>query len=246
MKLEFGLTLTFIVLASTSELPSDFKICRRSDPNLAACFNEAGQKATIFLANGLKSLEVPPIEPLAIERMTVGETHGVVALKQDFRNIKLHGLTKGLKVTGYNIDFDKLVFKSLSFNPEISFDADYTIDGRLLLLPIRGNGKANITMYNMKSTNTYYGEKFEKNGEIYMKIKKFLVKLSPEKIHLHFSNLFNGDKLLGNQMNKFLNANSDLLFNEMRAPYEETFGNVFTKIANDVFSKVPFNKIFPE
>ncbi|KAK0089139.1 hypothetical protein PV326_004574, partial [Microctonus aethiopoides] len=185
-KLEFGLMLTFIVLASTSELPSDFKICRRSDPNLAACFNEAGQKATIFLANGLKSLEVPPIEPLAIERMTVGETHGVVALKQDFRNIKLHGLTKGLKVTGYNIDFDKLVFKSLSFNPEISFDADYTIDGRLLLLPIRGNGKANITMYNMKSTNTYYGEKFEKNGEIYMKIKKFLVKLSPEKIHLHF------------------------------------------------------------
>lgn len=38
------------------------------------------------------------------------------------------------------------MFKSLSFNPEISFDADYTIDGRLLLLPIRGNGKANITM----------------------------------------------------------------------------------------------------
>ena len=46
-------------------------------------------------------------------------------------------------------------------------------------------------------------------------------------------------------MNKFLNENADLLFKELKGPYEETFGIVFKKLANDIFSRVPMNKIFP-
>lgn len=47
-------------------------------------------------------------------------------------------------------------------------------------------------------------------------------------------------------MNRFINENSNLLFKELQSPYEETFGLVFAKVANEVFSRVPFNKIFPQ
>jgi len=38
--------------------------------------------------------------------------------------------------------------------------------------------------------------------------------------------------------------NADVLFKELQAAYEETFGLVFTKITNDIFTRVPMNKIF--
>lgn len=50
---------------------------------------------------------------------------------------------------------------------------------------------------------------------------------------------------IGEQMNRFINENSDLLFKELQAPYEETFSLVFTKISNDIFSRVPLDKVFP-
>lgn len=43
---------------------------------------------------------------------------------------------------------------------------------------------------------THY-EKFEKDGDIYMRAKKYIVKFSPHHITLQFDNLFNGDSILG-------------------------------------------------
>jgi len=45
-------------------------------------------------------------------------------------------------------------------------------------------------------------------------------------------------------MHNFINQNSDLLFKELQGYYEETFGLVFLKIANQIFTRVPMNKIF--
>ena len=33
-----------------------------------------------------------------------------------------------------------------SYNPHVDFAGDYEIDGRILLLPIKGKGRSNITM----------------------------------------------------------------------------------------------------
>lgn len=46
------------------------------------------------------------------------------------------------------IDFDNLIFKSDSFNPQIDFVANCKVDGRLLLFRIHGQGPCNITMCN--------------------------------------------------------------------------------------------------
>lgn len=40
-------------------------------------------------------------------------------------------------------------------------------------------------------------EKYMKNGDEYVKIKTFKVKFVPEKVHLIFKNLFDGDPVLG-------------------------------------------------
>ena len=49
----------------------------------------------------------------------------------------------------------------------------------------------------LKSHNELACEKYEKNGETYLKIKKYSVTFSPDKVKLNFDNLFDGDKVIG-------------------------------------------------
>ncbi|XP_017893279.1 protein takeout-like [Ceratina calcarata] len=237
-----------LATATAVDLPNNWRICPRSlpDDQYYKCVAEAVKDAVVSLAGGLKSFKILPIEPLAVDSVKIGNSQGSVTLKQEYRNIKLHGLTKNLEVKNYHIDWDKCLLSSDSFNPQVDFVADYKIDGKVLLLPVRGSGKSNITMYELKSHNDIYCEKYQKNGETYLRIKKYVVKFNPSRVTLRFENLFDGDSILGEQMNRFINENSDLLFKELQAPYEETFGLVFTKLSNDVFSRVPFDKIFPQ
>ncbi|KAK2582559.1 hypothetical protein KPH14_004850 [Odynerus spinipes] len=236
-----------IIVAATTALdpPSNFKLCKRNDPRYSDCIADAVTKAVTSLAGGLKAFKILPLEPLAVDNIKIGEAEGSVSLMQEYKNIKLHGLTKGLVVKDYKIDFNKLILESDSFNPQVDFVADYKLNGKILLLPVRGSGKSNITMYNLRSHNVIYCEKFEKKGETYLRVKKYDIKFHPEKVTLQFDNLFNGDPVLAEPMNKFINENSDLLFKELQAPYEETFGLVFAKISNDLFTRIPMNKLFP-
>ncbi|XP_053985809.1 protein takeout-like [Hylaeus volcanicus] len=234
-------------MTTAIELPSTFRICDRALPEqeYGQCLSNAVRDAIVSLAGGLKSFKILPIEPLAVDSVKIGESQGSVTLRQEYRNIKLHGLTKNLQIKNYHIDWDKCLLSSDSFNPQVDFIANYRVDGKILLLPVKGSGKSNITMHNLKSHNDIYCEKYQKNGDTYLRIKKYVVKFFPAQVTLRFDNLFDGDTILGEQMNRFINENSNLLFKELQSPYEETFGLVFTKIANDIFSRVPFNKIFP-
>ncbi|XP_025268450.1 protein takeout isoform X2 [Camponotus floridanus] len=223
---------------------SSFKLCKRSDPKVLECIANAARDAVISLAEGLKDFKILPIEPLTINSVKIGETQGSVSLKQEYQNVKLHGLTKGLQIYNYQIDWDNLIFKSLAFNPQVDFVADYKIEGKILLLPIQGEGRCNITMYNLTTTSDIRFEKFQKDGETYLRAIKYLVTLTPKHITLHFDNIMSGNTFLDEEINKFINTNADVLFKELQAAYEETFGLIFTKITNDIFTRVPMNKIF--
>lgn len=237
-----------LTMAIATDLPSNWKVCSRSLPaaQLTECLDAAVTDAVTSLAGGLKSLRILPVEPLAVDSVSIGGTQGSVTLKQEYKNIKLHGLTKGIKIYNHHLDVDNgCLLTSDSINPQIDFVADYKMEGKVLVLPVRGSGRSNITMYNLKSHNELFCEKYEKNGETYLKIKKYAVKFNPSRVTLQFDNLFDGDKILGQQLNNFMNENSQLLFKELQGPYEETFSQVFTKFSNEVFSRVPLNKIFP-
>ncbi|XP_024876958.1 protein takeout-like [Temnothorax curvispinosus] len=238
--------LLIAVIASTTalDLPSNFKTCKKSDPKVLECIADAVKDAVVSLAKGLKSFKILPIDPLVVDSLKIGESQGSVSLKQEYRNVKIYGLTKDLQVYNYTIDWDNLIFRSESFNPQVDFVADYKLDGKILLLPIRGEGKCNISIHDLITKHEIHYEKFQKDGETYMRSTKYMVNFIPKHVSLHFDNLFNGDNILGEQMHRFLNENSDLIFKELEAPYEETFGLVFTKLTNDIFSRVPMNKIF--
>lgn len=62
--------------------------------------------------------------------------------------------------------------------------------------------------------------------------------------NINFTNLFNGDKVLGDNMNLFLNANWRLLLDELKKPISTSFAKVFKESLNSVFEKTPYDEMF--
>ncbi|KAL6432106.1 hypothetical protein ACFW04_006673 [Cataglyphis niger] len=235
-----------------SQLSSNFKLCKKSDPKVLECLRNASRDAVISMADDkyalffirhtdthaqneilrigktlriyvmqrLKSFKILPIESLAINSVKIGESQDSM------------------------IDWDNLKLSFVSFNPQVDFIADYKLEGRILLMPIQGEGRCNLTLYNLTSKQEIHFKKFQKDGETYMQAVNYFIKFIPEHITLHFDNLFNGNTFLGEEMNRFINMNSDLIFKEFQTSFEETFGLIFIKITNDIFNRVPMNKIF--
>lgn len=123
---------------------------------------------------------------------------------------------------------------STAYTPKLWFDADYVSDGRILLLPIKGSGRCNISLsmhekFPRRSLTTVktkfvsdaykFADELEtasdvkftpqmKNGEEYWIINQFLVKFTPKKVTMYF------DGILGNsdQGKSFGKKNITLLY----------------------------------
>lgn len=61
-----------------------------------------------------------------------------------------------------------------------------------------------------------------------------------------FENLFNGDKLLGDTTNLFLNENWNEVINELKPALRDAIGAIATTVAKSVFLKFPYSSYFLE
>lgn len=67
-----------------------------------------------------------------------------------------------------------------------------------------------------------------------------------ENVHYVFENLFNGDKLLGEQMNKFMNENWREVDKDLNKSISEAFLQIYSDISEKFYSKLPFDELFPK
>lgn len=84
----------------------------------------------------------------------------------------------------------------------------------------------------------------EKGGREYLEVLRTKLILNPKSIHFLLENLFNGDKTLGDNMNKFLNENSHDIFNELKPSIVEAIGVIITAIASGPLNKYPYSDLF--
>ena len=81
-------------------------------------------------------------------------------------------------------------------------------------------------------------EEVPKNGKTYVHFTTNKVTLDPDFVSFNFENLFNGDKQLGDGINKVLNENYREVYADVKSGYEEGLGLVVQQIINNMFSKV--------
>lgn len=144
------------------------------------------------------------------------------------------------------IKFDNFKIKSEIFTNRLDFVGNYKMKGQIIYLPINGEGRANISMHQPMSRHELTGEYFTKpeDGQTYINITDYKIKFKPKFVTFQFEDLFNGDKVLGENMNRFMNQNWKPVFQNIIPEYEKFFGEKFKSLANNVFQTVPMNQIF--
>lgn len=65
-------------------------------------------------------------------------------------------------------------------------------------------------------------------------------------IRSHLTNLFGGDKMLGDQINKFLNENWKELEKELAPAISKVMNSLITNVAKNLFTIVPYDEILPD
>lgn len=122
----------------------------------------------------------------------------------------------------------------------------YSLQGQFLILPILGTGKGNISLLEPVWSLKFRGKSLEKDGNIFLKIKKIRIVFDSMGLKLHFDNLFNGDKVLGDDMNRVLNENWKEVYSEVKKPVIKSFQDVYAKTIQNVFDTIPYNRLFKQ
>ncbi|KAG5872978.1 hypothetical protein JTB14_017035 [Gonioctena quinquepunctata] len=222
-------------------LPPYLKACQKSLPNFDDCALEQANLAIPYILKGDPKYGIPNLVPLELDQVNV-LTGG--NLKINFQGVKLYGLDR-LKLTNFKINLAAQKV-NLDFAAELlNIQAKYEINGKILVLPLEGNGDANITAtgLDIKYELTYKLKTID--GEEYMNLDEQNIDFTIEMVSFYFDNLFNGDDELGANTNKLLNEEWKSVLDELKPAIAETIATVASSIVNGIFDKIPYKFLLP-
>ncbi|XP_044743482.1 protein takeout-like [Chrysoperla carnea] len=225
-------------------IPDYIKVCKRSEPNVNDCIRNSVEQIRPKLLEGIPELEVPPIEPMEIPEVSLTRGPKSANIEALISNVRVWGPANFvIQTLESDLENNKFDFKILL--PKLYFEGKYNLNARILLLNLHGNGNINGTFTNYKSNVSMQGHKIKKGDAEHLLFDRLKLKLSIGKAKLYFSNLFNGDPVLGPAVNQIINDNSQTFINEIAPALERSIADVFTDIANKITLKFTYDELFP-
>ncbi|XP_016952629.1 protein takeout [Drosophila biarmipes] len=228
-----------------AELPSFLKVCHRDSPDLNTCARESYEALRPRLMEGIPELYIPAMEPLIVPQVKMDQDSGAIYLHSVYRNVKVTGISKHT-VNELRLEPSKLKFiVSLTF-PKLHLESDYSIKGKIMMMPLLGDGHCKVDLVNITMRTELIGQEYKKNGANYLKINNVKVKYELSDVHIHLDNLFNGDKALGDRMNEFLNENWKALAEEVRPLMTKALVDILRASVDKLFASFSYDDLVPK
>uniref|UniRef100_U5ETV6 Putative hemolymph juvenile hormone binding protein n=1 Tax=Corethrella appendiculata TaxID=1370023 RepID=U5ETV6_9DIPT len=241
-KLQFLIIFNIFLEVFCVDFPNDIHRCHIGDNN---CVTNEFNRVFQNFENGHIGLNLKSLDPLKIEKMDIVQGgDSPVNIVLNFTNVDFNGLRKAKvhSISGFVSNPKKMEVRLKA--PVLSLIGNYKINGRVLILPIAGVGKSNMTMENIEIQLRWIGKLIEKKDKKFYNIDKFRASFDTTLFIMNFSNLFNGDRALGDNMNKFLNENWKDILNEVKPSIVTAFAKIFKNLVNNVFETFPYNELF--
>ncbi|XP_022828035.1 circadian clock-controlled protein-like [Spodoptera litura] len=228
--------LTVLVFAGVQSAELPVAKCNLED---SACLRTSFQKMMPIFMTGIPDANVEVLDPMEMDDLAF-ELAGL-------QFTMTGGLMKGLKnsiVDGVQWDTKKKTF-TVDFHMDNSVKGHYTANGRILILPITGDGQIKIRLkrLQMKIKITYDVVKGS-NGKDIIKPKKYSFDFdAQESAHYQLTNLFNGNKELSETMLTFLNENWKQIAAEFGRPMIDLASKRIFKNVVNFFEANPIEEI---
>lgn len=130
--------------------------------------------------------------------------------------------------------------------PHLYIDAQYEIDGRILLLPVTGSGRLTGNFTNCAGFVKFTAEIIKKSDDQeYFLVKEFNLKITVNNGHLRLDDLFGGDKVIGDVVNNAINSNFEAFLKELMPLVEKELAQKFFEIGNNIVEQFTYDQLFP-
>ncbi|XP_055904093.1 protein takeout [Eupeodes corollae] len=226
-------------------LPENFRICQRSDPNLNECIKQCVEDFRERMPVGIPELNIPPFEPLVVPEVKLDKDSGSIFVHSTYKDIEVRGLSEfNIKKLIADINNNTLVMEL--YFPIIKIKANYTLMGKIMMLPLVGEGICNANLSNVKVLASVVGNRYFINGNEHLRIDDVKIRYKIKDTKVHLDNLFNGDNALGEQMNSLLNENWGSLSEEMQPIIEDGMAEVLQKTTEKLFQMYTYDQLLPE
>ncbi|RZF36647.1 hypothetical protein LSTR_LSTR012326 [Laodelphax striatellus] len=243
-----GVLLVFLALIAATvslKLPSYITSCKRNDPKLDQCIVEHGQAVLERFSQGEPKYGIPRMDPMDITELKVTQGSAQVGLELTLKNIKMYGM-KHAKFLSSKTNLAKRNAVWKFAHERVEMIGDYSVNGKILVLPIRGEGKCNITITDVKVDFEMNWNLIKKdNGKEYINFTNTDLKLSNGRAYFKLENLFGGDRTLGDNMNAFLNENWKEVTQDVGPALGKAMGDVFTLLVSNLNNVVSYDNIYP-
>ncbi|KAI8422089.1 hypothetical protein MSG28_009978 [Choristoneura fumiferana] len=230
----FLLVLSVLVCTASGELAPFITPCRASD---SACMVASAMSATPVLAAGVPQLGLSPLDPMTVDRVTSNQA----GLQLQMTDTTVKGL-KNCVVMSMKRSARKTNMELKC--PAVLLTGDYKLGGKLLILPIEGNGKYKIKIRDFVVKIQYEMAEEERGGEKFWKVISW--KHTSDvltNVQFQFQNLFNGNQNAADAIHQFANNNWKDIYHEVAPPVVKALiGNVIKEIEK-LFQKVPINQL---
>ncbi|KAF6200076.1 hypothetical protein GE061_006377 [Apolygus lucorum] len=236
---------TLVCASYAKKFPDGWITCKLDDPKHNECLRGAIQRTLPDLVKGMPKFGIKTIDPLTFEKIAIKQGNGPISLDLTFDDLDIYGIHDGTVDNVVNNKW-KNVTADVSV-PKLSVTAKhYKMKGKMLVLPIEGEGKAKLALDNFKAKIICeFGEE-TKGGKVYYKMNKMHIKLDCDKFHQDYENLFAGNKQLADQMKVFLDENHKEVFRELSPSLGEALSAGLLQLSNRLFSKIPKDEITPK
>ncbi|CAG9859246.1 unnamed protein product [Phyllotreta striolata] len=235
-------TIYCAYLASSDDLPSFIHVCHREDPNLVQCLMASVEDIRPFLVDGVPEHKIPSLEPLIMKDFFSEQAAG---MRITVSNVSAWGCTDYF-VRGMDVNLETNFFTLYIDLPRLRIEAHYGVDGKLLMLPVKGDGNLEANITDAHARAGLKGEVNEKNGNKYLTFKEFDLHVDVGGGNVRLENLFNGDKVLLGMINDVVNKNFDMFLRELMPIIEKSLSAVFKEAANAIVESYTYDQLFPQ
>lgn len=230
-------------------LPSYIKPCsiKLSDKRMSECALKSAREAWPIVFYGDPEYNTPSLNPLHLDRLVVIDGKGPLGMRLITTDVKLYGLNSTIINSTTHVTNPPTDTYVITI-PNLQILAKYNVTGRILLLPIVGQG--NVEMVLKYVTVAYQFdwklEKLEDGITYYLPQPGARLDLDVQGMTVHLDNLFNGDKALLELTNNFLNEEWREVFDSLQPSFAKAISEVITRILSGIFRQVPFKEAFTD
>ncbi|RZC41113.1 JHBP domain containing protein [Asbolus verrucosus] len=233
-----------LALSDSAKIPPNFKKCNRKQPDLKECVLGAVRDGAPQLAKPFREVGLPSVEPLEVAQVTIKAGSGAVAVDQNFKNCKIYGLS-GMQLDKFEFNFDAKALEVVGVFPEVDVRCEYKLDGKVFSCRSKAKDPLLSKFVKNNKIDAVLGyEEVAKNGKTYFKFVSSNLNMDPGLMVFNFENLFNGDKQLGDNINKVINDNWREIYEDVKEEYTELINRILLGLLENFFNKVSIEEAF--